>query len=310
MTPKAARILIVDDDVSVALMIRETLEREGHHVAAFHTGQDGVRVFAREPFDLVMQDVNLPGSISGYGACQTYKSIRDTAAIIMMSGEFTSDQDETLARQLGADGFLRKPFTREQILRAVDEGLKGRVGWLGDRPIFVCRVCGVRFVVWDTVSRVESFPVYCPNCGQVTQVKPEELAWETAEERRGPHGPHARRILVVEDDELFRRFLTDLLTRAGHVVLAAKNGKEGLQFCQRWKPELVVVDMLLPEMDGITMCRQIRENPRTAQVPIMVLTAFQSDASREEARNMGATYLTKPIEPGNFLDTVARMVRH
>ena len=308
MTQKAARILIVDDDVSVALMIREALEGEGHHVTTFHTGQDGVRVFTRERFDLVMQDVNLPGGVSGYGACQTYKSIRDATAVIMMTGEFTSDQDEALARRLGADGFLRKPFTREQLLRAVGEGLKGRAEWLGDRPVFVCRVCGVRFAVWDAISHVESFPVYCPNCGQVTQVKPEELAWETSEERRGPEGSEARRILVVEDDELFRRFLTDLLTRAGHVVLAAKNGKEGLQFCQQWKPELVVADLLLPEMDGITMCRQIRESPRTAQIPIMVLTAFQSDASREETRKMGATYLTKPIEPGNFLDTVARMV--
>jgi len=65
MTQKVARILIVDDDVSVALMIREVLEGEGHHVTTFHTGRDGVRVFSRERFDLVMQDVNLPGGVSG-----------------------------------------------------------------------------------------------------------------------------------------------------------------------------------------------------------------------------------------------------
>ncbi|MGH7431216.1 MAG: response regulator transcription factor, partial [Candidatus Methylomirabilales bacterium] len=104
MTQKVARILIVDDDVSVALMIREVLEGEGHHVTTFHTGRDGVRVFSRERFDLVVQDVNLPGGVSGYGACQTYKSIRDATAVIMMTGEFTSDQDEALARRLGADG--------------------------------------------------------------------------------------------------------------------------------------------------------------------------------------------------------------
>jgi DNA-binding response OmpR family regulator len=308
MTQKPARILIVDDDASVALMIREVLEGEGHHVTTFHTGQDGVRVFTRERFDLVMQDVNLPGGVSGYGACQSYKSIRGATVVIMMTGEFTSDQDEALARRLGADGFLRKPFTRERLLQAVDEGLKGRTEWVEDRPVFVCRVCGVRFAVRDAISRVESFPVYCPNCGQVTQVKPEELGWETAEERRAARGSEARRILVVDDDELFRRFLTDLLTRAGHVVLEAKNGKEGLEFCRQWEPELVVADLLLPEMDGITMCRQIRESPRTAQIPILVLTAFQSDASREETRKMKATYLTKPIEPGKFLDAVARMV--
>src|SRR3972149_2683363 len=142
MTQKVARILIVDDDMSVALVIREVLEGEGHHVTTFHTGRDGVRVFSRERFDLVMQDVNLPGGVSGYGACQTYKSIRDAPAFIMMAGEFTSDQDEALARRLGADGFLRKPFTREQLLRAVGEGLKGRAEWLGGRAGPVCWACG------------------------------------------------------------------------------------------------------------------------------------------------------------------------
>lgn len=308
MTVKAARILVVDDDGAVTLLIRDALEKQGHHVTTVHTGQDGVRAFTRETFDLVMQDMNLPGGVSGYGACQTYKSIRDTVAVIIMTGEFTSEQDEALARRLGADGFLRKPFGRDQLLREVEAGLKGRAERLGERPVFTCLDCGARFTVWDAVLHVESLPVYCPNCNQVVQVKVQDLAWERSEERKGPQGAEPRRILVVDDDELFRQFLAELLTRAGHTVLGAKNGKEGVEFCQRWKPELVVADLLLPEMDGITMCKQIRENAQTAEVPILVLTAFQSDASREETRKMGAAYLTKPVMPDRFLETVARMV--
>src|SRR3970040_2205689 len=110
-----AKILVVDDDVKIAEMLREILEGEGYHVTTVHTGQDGVRAFPREPSDLVVQDVNLPGGVSGYGACQTYKSIRDTVAVIMMSGEFHSDQDIAGGRRLGADGFLRTLFPRERL---------------------------------------------------------------------------------------------------------------------------------------------------------------------------------------------------
>ncbi|MFQ5804391.1 MAG: response regulator transcription factor, partial [Candidatus Methylomirabilales bacterium] len=76
-----AKILVVDDDVSIAEMVREMLEGEEHGVTTVHSGQEGVQLFAREPFDLVVQDINLPGGVSGYGACQTYKSLRDTVAV-------------------------------------------------------------------------------------------------------------------------------------------------------------------------------------------------------------------------------------
>ncbi|MFQ5882337.1 MAG: response regulator [Candidatus Methylomirabilales bacterium] len=303
-----AKILVVDDDHELSLMIREVLEKDGHHVTTVHTGQDGVRTFTREPFDLVIQDVNLPGGVSGYGACQTYKSVRDTVAVIMMTGEFKSDQDEALARRLGADGFLRKPYTQEQLLREVGQGLKVRAELIGEAPVFTCRGCGARFTVRDPVPHEGTFPLSCPNCGAVAQVTAQDLTWEKPEERKGPQGPEARGILVVEDSEAFRQFLVLLLTRAGHVVLEAKNGKEGLDFCQQWKPQLVIADLMLPEMDGITMCKQIRENPQTAKAPIMILTAFQSEASRQQAKEMGATYLTKPVKPEILLEAVAQML--
>jgi DNA-binding response OmpR family regulator len=308
MRRQAGRILVVDDDHAVTMMIRDVLEREGHHVTAAHTGQDGVRLFTRELYDLVIQDVHLPGEISGFGACHMYKSIRDTITVIMMTGDFASDRDEALARQLGADGFLRKPFTRERLLQEVDRGLQSLGGWREERPVFTCRTCGARFTVRDANRQVEALAVYCPNCTQVAQVTAQELVWESSTEQRNSGGPNARRILVVDDDELFRQFLGDHLVEAGYLVAGAKNGKEGLQVLHRWNPQLVVADLLLPEMDGITMCRHIREHSASNQVPIVVLTAFQSDASREEARKIGATYLTKPVDPGVFLKTVAQML--
>src|SRR3989304_5648711 len=118
-----AKILVVDDDTELCRMLRDILEREGHAVTTVHTGHEGVRIFTREPFDLVVQDVNLPGGVSGYGACQTYKTIRDTGAGLMMTGEVKRGEGGAPARRLGADGFLRKPCSRDQLIHEVNQGL-------------------------------------------------------------------------------------------------------------------------------------------------------------------------------------------
>lgn len=303
-----AKILVVDDDTTLAQMLREMLEAEGHSVVTVDTGQRGVQHFTREPFDLVLQDVNLPGGVSGYGACQTYKSIRDTVAVIMMTGEFQSDQDQALARRLGADGFLCKPFGRQQLLEEVRQGLEARARRLGELPILTCRGCGARFPVQVPVPPDGGSRLACPNCGQVAEVTPKDLVWEKPEERRGPQGPEACQILVVEDSASYRQFLTLLLNRAGHVVLEARNGREGLEFSKTWRPHLVITDVMLPELDGITMSQKIREDPRTAKTPIMILTTFQADAYKEQAKAIGAAYLTKPVQPEALLETVQRML--
>lgn len=303
-----AKILVVDDDTGLAQMIREILEGQGYTVTTVGTGQDGVQIFTRESFDLVIQDVNLPGGVSGYGACQTYKSVRDTVAVLMMTGEFKSDQDEALARRLGADGFLRKPFGRQQLLQEVEDALEARAQLLGELPIFTCQGCGARFAVQDPLPKEGSLRLACPNCGRVADVTKKDLIWEKPEERKGPQGPEARRILVVEDSASYRQFLALLLKRAGHVVLEAKNGREGLEFSKEWMPHLIIADVMLPELDGITMSQKIREDSKTAKIPIMFLSTFQTDAYKQQAKALGAAYLTKPIQPATLLETIKKML--
>ena len=304
-----AKILVVDDDTELSRMVREILEGEGYNVTTVHTGQDGVRAFTREPFDLVVQDVNLPGGVSGYGACQTYKSIRDTVAVIMMSGEFHSDQDIAVGRRLGADGFLRKPFPRERLLEEVVQGLEERAKTRGELPIFTCRGCKALFPVGDSLPREGKVRLACPNCGQFAEVTRKDVVWEKPDERKGPQGPEARRVLVVEDNAHYRQFLASLLKRAGHVVLEAKSGREGLEFFEKWQPHLVIADVILPDVDGLTMARRIKGDPKSAETPIVLLTTFQSGVYDQQAKEIGAAYVAKPIQPQSLLSNVDRMLR-
>jgi len=304
-----AKILVVDDDVKIAEMLREILEAEGHHVTAAHTGQEGVRAFTREPFDLVVQDVNLPGGVSGYGACQTYKSVRESVAVIMMSGEFHSDQDVAVGRRLGADGFVRKPFSRQQLLQEVTEGLEARARMRGELPIFTCRGCKALFPVEDSLPQEGRVRLACPNCGQFAEVTRKDVVWEKPDERKGPQGPEARRVLVVDDNATYRHFLAFLLRRAGHVVLEAKSGREGLEFFEKWQPHLVIADVILPDVDGLTMARRIKGDPKSAETPIVLLTTFQDGVYDQQAKEIGAAYVAKPIQPQSLLSNVDRMLR-
>jgi DNA-binding response OmpR family regulator len=303
-----AKILVVDDDQALSRMIQDVLESEGHTVMMVHNGQDGVRLFTREPFDLVMQDVNLPGGVSGYGACQTYKTIRDSVAVLMMTGEFKSEQDEAMARRLGADGFLRKPFSREQLLQEVRQGLEAHAELLGELPVYTCRACGAPFPVQDPLPQEGTLRLTCPNCGQFAEVAKKDLVWEKAEDRTAPQGADARQILVVEDNAAYRQFLAFLLRRAGHVVLEARSGREGLEFAERWKPQLVITDVMLPDVDGLTMAKRIRVMAKAAATPIVFLTAFRASTHEQQAKEMGASYLSKPVRPDTLLSTVNQLL--
>lgn len=102
-------------------------------------------------------------------------------------------------------------------------------------------------------------------------------------------------ILLVEDNEDFRFYLKDNLNRQ-YTLLEAANGKEGWELVQTHRPDLVVSDVMMPEMDGITLCRRIKADRRTAHIPVLLLTARSAEEQRLEGFETGASdYITKPF---------------
>ncbi|WP_129667940.1 response regulator transcription factor [Phytoactinopolyspora endophytica] len=103
------------------------------------------------------------------------------------------------------------------------------------------------------------------------------------------------RILLIEDDDSVRISLSKALGRYGHDVVSASTGEEGLQLCRDRSPELVVLDLMLPGMDGFEVCRRIRV---TGTVPIVMLTARGDDIDVVGGLEAGADdYVVKPVEP-------------
>jgi two-component system cell cycle response regulator DivK len=115
----------------------------------------------------------------------------------------------------------------------------------------------------------------------------------------------SKRVLVVEDQEDNRTILRDLLGSAGFQVLEAVNGVEGIEAAAREQPDLILMDIQMPEMDGYEATRRIKAEPTTAAIPVIVVTSYALSGDEEKAKAAGSDgYVTKPFSPRALLATV------
>ncbi|HUY97894.1 MAG TPA: response regulator transcription factor [Verrucomicrobiae bacterium] len=124
-----------------------------------------------------------------------------------------------------------------------------------------------------------------------------------------PAGPvgRGRRVLLVEDDEAVRMTLRYNLAAQGYVVSEAASGTEGLSLARKRMPDLVVLDLMLPELPGLEVCRILREE---TDVPILMLTARDAEADKVRGLGLGADdYMTKPFGVREFLARVEALIR-
>jgi two-component system cell cycle response regulator DivK len=114
-----------------------------------------------------------------------------------------------------------------------------------------------------------------------------------------------RRILVIEDQEDLRRILRHLLEGSGYVVTEAADGAEGVAKAQIEEPDLILMDIQLPVLDGYEAARQIKANPRLATTPMIAVSSFAMKGDEEKARAAGCDhYVTKPYSPIQLLRTI------
>jgi two-component system cell cycle response regulator DivK len=114
-----------------------------------------------------------------------------------------------------------------------------------------------------------------------------------------------KRILVVEDQEDLRGILRDLLTSSGYEMLEAADGQAGVDKAKAEKPDLILMDIQMPVMDGYDATRQIKADPDLKPIPIVAVSSFAMKGDEEKARAAGCDhYITKPYSPMQLLKTV------
>ena len=113
-------------------------------------------------------------------------------------------------------------------------------------------------------------------------------------------------ILIVDDNPVNLKLARVLLAAAGHEVRTAGDAEEALEVLKAWRPELILMDLQLPGMDGLSLTRQLKDDPATRDIVVVALTAYAMKGDDEKAYASGcAGYITKPLDTRAFADTVA-----
>jgi two-component system cell cycle response regulator DivK len=114
-----------------------------------------------------------------------------------------------------------------------------------------------------------------------------------------------RKALLVEDNENNRYLLTLLLNHAGLEVVAAENGQSGLELARSDHPDVILMDIQMPQMDGYEVAAHLKGDAELAHIPIIGVSSFAMPGDREKAMKMGfAGYIEKPVDPERFAETV------
>ncbi len=119
----------------------------------------------------------------------------------------------------------------------------------------------------------------------------------------------AATVLVVDDEASLRLLMQATLGRGAYRVLEATNGAAGLELARREHPDLVILDVGMPDLDGYTVCRALKGDADTAGIAVVMLTARAQEGDRQRGVEAGAdAYITKPFSPRALLETVERML--
>ena len=119
----------------------------------------------------------------------------------------------------------------------------------------------------------------------------------------------AKTVLIVEDNELNMKLFHDLLEAQGYGTLQTKDGMEALKLAREHKPDLILMDIQLPEVSGLEVTKWIKEDPELKNIPVIAVTAFAMKGDEEKIRQGGCeAYVAKPISVAQFLATLGRFL--
>ena len=240
-------VLVIDDDPAVRDLLTNYLVKEGFRVKTAPTTEEGLRLVQVEQPDVITLDVLMPDKcVDGWAALTALKADPDLADIPVVMVTIVDDKNKGFA--LGASDYLTKPIDRERLIALVN---KYRHEPVPSSPGAAASGNGTQFIA-------QSLP----------------------EEREGGH------ILVVEDDPAIREMLRRVLEHEGLRVVEADNGRAALAQVTASQPGLILLDLILPEMDGFEFIALLRQNPAWQSIPVVV-TAM--DLTAEECRRLNGS---------------------
>lgn len=120
----------------------------------------------------------------------------------------------------------------------------------------------------------------------------------------------ANKILVVDDEPVIIKVIESRLKANGYEVITASDGQEGLNLARSEKPDLIILDLMLPKIDGYRVCRLLKFDDNFKQIPVLMLTARVQESDKQKGMEAGAdAYLSKPFDPETFLSMIKDLLK-
>src|ERR1039458_3938799 len=315
-------VLVVDDDEANRMLLRDSLETHGYEIVEAENGEQALQKVAQRPPDVILLDVMMPQmdgflpQLDGFEVCRRLKREARTAHIPVLIVTALSDRTERLMGiAAGASDFLTKPVDLQELTlrvnhavhakqlfdqlpaenlllntlpRPIAERMKqGEVNIADDHP-------DVSVLVADLVSPPP------PTRGLPNHKPPANMQTETLIRNKSSS---ARAlgcrglVLVVDDDEANRMLLRDPLETHGYEIIEAENGEQALQKVEQRPPDVILLDVMMPRLDGFEVCRRLKKDARTAHIPILIVTALSERMERMMGIAAGASdFLSKPVD--------------
>jgi DNA-binding response OmpR family regulator len=255
-------LLVIDDDKDYRRFLEDYLTRLGFIVFAVGTGDDGLEFSKNIQPDLIMLDWCLKKGFPGEETLRLFKSRTATreVPVVVISGIKETAEDEQRARRAGASLF----FTKSEIS--------------------------------DTIQKKEVFQRRLQALILDTQLEPNPRQLVAKRKRLAPVLRTAGRILLIDDDPGIREMLSLFLSGKGHTVTSADRGVTGLAKARQEYPDLIILDLSLPDIDGLEVCAQLKSSPRTRAIPALILTGRASTQAQLLAAEYSADhFFTKPL---------------
>lgn len=269
--------LIVDDDPMDVKLLNAILSEEGFHTDIAYDGAEAIEKAHKCSPDMILLDIMMPG-INGYEVTQILKNDPETSNIpIILVTALDSEEDKIRGMEVGANEFLNKPINKTELIARVRSLLKLKV------------------YQEQLASRMRSVQEILKPTNQAAPVPGEQFS---------------ATVLLVEDSqkdlELFKLYLENQPYR----LTTALTGEEAIELCQEEEVDLILLDLLLPGLDGYDVCRRLKENDRTRNIQILMVSSQNELESKLRGIDLGADeFLIKPVNREEVIVRIRALVK-
>jgi len=246
------KILVVDDEPSIANLIKINLEYEGYEIEVALNGNNAIKKAKEFKPDLITLDVLMP-EMNGFQVMEVLKNDPETKNIPVIFISIVEGVQKERGFYLGAVDFLSKPIEFGELFK--------------------------------TIKEVEQ--------GVAQQVGKEKT----------------KSILVVDDEKDTANYIKEFLSSEGYEVYVAYNGPDAVILSKEKIPDLILLDLNMPGMDGFAVMKILKQDKITEHIPIVVLTGYDLKGYRQRALLYGASeYFTKPISEKELIENIKKML--